>query len=325
MENATIHCMSSNRCPVSTTPTEKLGEYRVTGYPIRSHHDYARVYGQSDAAGLNAHGIKNVNNALWSIPGLYPPDLVRADILHNLLLRMLDQLMSWIQGFLEQHYRINAFNYVWHRVPQYLGFSVPGKAYRMISQWSGKEICNFAKITLGTFTAALRRSADQPWPTRGQLQDFNKAIRCVRNISHFYLMTQYTSHTDQTVSYMRKYLQGFHETKDVFLHFRAVQKTKTAAAAAHKSLLNKQTQESVQGLTVSEKAKACPNNTLQRRDLVDEILSEGAYYNFPKIHLISHFAEQIPKFGSLPQYSTDITEYMHKAFKDAYRRSNKVD
>ena len=108
----------------------------------------------------------------------------------------------------------------------------------MISQWSGKEMRNFAKIILGTFTAALRRSTDQPRPTGGQLQEFNKAIHCVRNISDFYLMTQYTSHTDQTISYMQKYLQGFHETKDVFLRFRANKKTKREAAAAHKSLLN---------------------------------------------------------------------------------------
>ena len=195
----------------------------------------------------------------------------------------------------------------------------------MISQWSGKKMRHFAKIILGTFTAALRRSADQPRPTGGQLQDFNKAIRCMRTMSDFYLLTRYTSHTDQTVSYMRKYLQGFHVTKDVFLRFCADKKTKRAAAAAHKTLLDEQTQESVQALTVSETAKARQNNTLQRRDLVDEILREVAHYNFPKIHLISHFAEQIPKFGSLPQYSTDITEYMHEAFKDAYRRGNKVD
>ena len=109
------------------------------------------------------------------------------------------------------------------------------------------------------------------------------------------------------------------------MRFSPDKKTKRAAAAAHKSLLNEQTQESVQGLIVSEKAKARKDNSLQRRDLVDEILNEGAHYNFPKIHLIPHLAEQIPKFGSLPQYSTDISEYMHKALKDAYRRSNKVD
>ena len=159
MENATIHCMSSNRCPVCTIPTEELGEYLVTGYPIRSHEDYANAYRQSDAVGLNAHGIKNVHNALWLIPGLNPLDLVRADILHNILLEMLDLLIRWIQGFLEKHNRINTFDYVWRRLPQYPGFFVPSKVYRMTSQWSGKEMRNFTKIILGTFTAAIRRSA----------------------------------------------------------------------------------------------------------------------------------------------------------------------
>ena len=63
----------------------------------------------------------------------------------------------------------------------------------MIWQWSRKEMRNFTKIILGTFTVALRRSADQPRPTGGQLQEFNMALRCVRNISDFYLMTQYTT------------------------------------------------------------------------------------------------------------------------------------
>ncbi|KAF8437827.1 hypothetical protein BGX38DRAFT_1098346, partial [Terfezia claveryi] len=121
-----------------------------------------------------------------------------------------------------------------------------------VSQWSGKEMRNFARVILGTFTAALQ---------------FNKAIFCVRSLTDFYLMTQYPSHTDETISYLRQYL----------------------------------------------------------KELVDEILKDGAHYNFPKIHLISHYAEQIPKFGALGQYSTDISEAMHKGFKDAYCRSNKVD
>ena len=78
----------------------------------------------------------------------------------------------------------------------------------------------------------------------------------MHNISDFDIMTQYTSHTDQTVAYMQKYLQGFYETKDVFLRFCVDKKTKRANAARHKSLLNKQTQKSVEGHTVSEKAKA---------------------------------------------------------------------
>ena len=116
-------------------------------------------------------------------------------------------------------------------------------------------MCNIAKIIMEMFIAALRQSADQPHLTEYQLQEFNKAIRWMRNINDFYLITKYTSHTDQTVSYMQKYQQGFHETQDVFLRFCIDKKTKRAATAAYKSLLNKQTQESVQGLIVSEKAK----------------------------------------------------------------------
>ena len=125
--------MSTNCYPVCTMPTEKLGEYLVIAYLIRSYEDYAIAYRQSDATSLNTNGIKNVHNTLWSIPGLSPPDLVWADILHNILLRILDYLISCIQGFLEQHNYINDFYYVWHWLPQYTDFSVSSKAYWMIS------------------------------------------------------------------------------------------------------------------------------------------------------------------------------------------------
>ncbi|KAF8441129.1 hypothetical protein BGX38DRAFT_1071181, partial [Terfezia claveryi] len=51
----------------------------------------------------------------------------------------------------------------------------------------------------------------------------------------------------------------------------------------------------------------------------------NAYYNFPKMHLISHFMEQIAKYGSLPQYSIEISEASHKPLKDAYHRSNHIN
>jgi len=48
---------------------------------------------------------------------------------------------------------------------------------------------NLGKVILGTFTAALRRNAEQSRPTGAQLQEFNREIRCVRSITDFYLMT----------------------------------------------------------------------------------------------------------------------------------------
>jgi len=62
----------------------------------------------------------------------------------------------------------------------------------------------------------------------------------------------------------------------------------------------------------------------ERQQVVQEVLSQ-ADFNFPKIHLLSHDNTQIRDFGSLPQYSTEVTEVMHKPLKDAYRRSNHVN
>ena len=98
MENATIHGISNNHCPICVSPTDRLGEYLEAVYPTRAHEDYAVAYSQSDTAGLSAHGVKNIKNALWSVPQLNPPNLVRADILHNILLGILDHLMDWVQG-----------------------------------------------------------------------------------------------------------------------------------------------------------------------------------------------------------------------------------
>ena len=100
MENATIHGISNNRCPICVTPADELGEYLPTGYPTSSHKDYAALYNQSDGKGLSEYDVKNIKNALWSVPNVNPPDLVRADVLHNMLLGILDHLMNWIHGSL---------------------------------------------------------------------------------------------------------------------------------------------------------------------------------------------------------------------------------
>jgi len=57
---------------------------------------------------------------------------------------------------------------------------------------------------------------------------------------------------------------------------------------------------------------------------VKEMLGQSTF-NYPKLYLLTHYAHQIECFGSLPQYSTEITEALHKPLKDAYRQSNRVD
>ena len=105
-------------------------------------------------------------------------------------------------------------------------------------------------------------------------------------------MTKYSSHTDMTISYLQGYLRVFHETKDVFLRYRASKKIKRLPAEAHKSLLEEQTlQAAAQVLTPSETARLCQENACERRELIDDILREGGHYNFPKMHFISYYVQ----------------------------------
>jgi len=69
--------------------------------------------------------------------------------------------------------------------------------------------------------------------------EFKKAITCVRYLTDFGLIAQYASHTKSTINYMLNYLQRFHETKEVFMRFRA-QKATRAKAEVEEQELKKQ-------------------------------------------------------------------------------------
>ena len=184
-------------------------------------------------------------------------------------------------------------------------------------------------IILAVFTASLRRTTDTTRPTTAQQQKFKKVIECVRYLTDFALLSRYRSHSESTIRYMREYLQRFHDTKDVFLRFRASKASKSKADIISKELTarnrERNEKEGHNRRTTGQKARVLAADKEERAILVDEALVEDSHFNFPKIHLMSHWADQIPRFGNLPQYSTEICETSHKALKDAYDRSNRVD
>ena len=123
---------------------------------------------------------------------------------------------------------------------------------------------------------------------------------------------------------MEDYLEDFYKYKEVFLRFRVMKAIKYAAKEAAREF------RSEPRLNASDEALAWKRQKqtqvqLESEDVVNDILTEGVYYNFPKMHLVSHFADQITQYGSLPQYSTEICEASHQPLKDAYRRSNHVN
>src|SRR6266576_6633460 len=128
---------------------------------------------------------------------------------------------------------------------------------------------------------------------------------------------------------MKHYLQWFHDTKDIFLRFRASKASKSKADMVSKELTvqnKKRSNEEKQNTrTAMQRSHTLAADREERTFLVNEALVEDSHFNFPKMHSMIHWADQISRYRCLLQYSTEVCETSHKALKDAYRRSNHVD
>ena len=325
MENAILHCVATNRCPSCIAPVGEFGEIPNQAYNFRSHPSYAAAYENKNVASLREWEVKDVNNAFWHIPNLYPHELVKPDILHTLLLGMLEHLMKWVMEFLSYVGRTTTFDYIWSRLPPYPGFTRPNKAYRSVSQCQGKEMRNRLRVILAVFTAALDQTSDVvPIATQYKVH-IPKAILCVRYLTDFIALAQYRVHTLGSIKSIQDYLSDFHKHKDVFLRFRATKAAKNSAREASKDMRSEQKLAASDVTHQSKRRMLEKEFRVETEEVVNDILSGGGHFNFPKMHLISHFADQINKYGTLTQYSTEICEALHKPLKDAYRRSNYID
>ncbi|KAF8457923.1 hypothetical protein BDZ91DRAFT_666180, partial [Kalaharituber pfeilii] len=206
--------------------------------------------------------------------------LVRADLLHNIYQGMLKHLMDWVISFLEDLKRIHIFNKILSALPPDPGFTPATKRYRAVTQWSGKEMRNLSRVLLGVFAATVT----------------SQAILCIRYFMDFYLIAQYRTHTDETVNYMRQYLEKFHVYKSVFLQYRA---GKTTAGDTQTTIQVLSSEHRSEVASAKEKLSKTQVNRLQcetrfeREILRVEMLEKTSHFNFPKMHLISYYADQI--------------------------------
>jgi len=106
-------------------------------------------------------------------------------MLHTVYLGLFKHMMDWLQGFLEKHGRLEAFDKVWKALPPYPGFLVPNKAYREVTQWQGKEMRNLGRCVLGVLGVAVHQ------PGSAQLIPFKQALGCVRALVDFNMIAQY--------------------------------------------------------------------------------------------------------------------------------------
>ena len=148
-------------------------------------------------------------------------------------------------------------------------------------------------VFLACFTAALQRRKDVQGPLSSTQSDAKITIRCVQAITDFCPMAQYWSHTLQTIGYMTQYLQQFHECMHVFSEYRASKADQEEAAKVAKDLAEGHARQATIDqyfkLVATQRAKRSADDRDERQQVVREILQETRF-NFPKLHLLSHYA-----------------------------------
>ena len=187
------------------------------------------------------------------------------------------------------------------------------------------EIRRVNRVLLACFTAALRQTTDAGSLWAAAQSDCEIPIRCICGITDFCRIAQYRSHTPQTIGNVMEYLPEFHQFVHIFPEFQATKADWEEATKAAKEVAEGQARhariEQYFRLTATQRGKLSALAREERQQLVHDILQQGTF-NFPKLHLLTHYGAPIGDLGTLPQFSTEITVALHKPLKDAHRRSN---
>jgi len=103
---------------------------------------------------------------------------------------------------------------------------------------------------------------------------------------------------------MQEYLQQFHKTKDLFLRYRADKVVKAKGDMVSKELTAQTTarrlEDKANRCTVAQKARPLAEDREEWAYLLNQALIEDSHFNFPKIHLLIHWSDQISQYSSLP-------------------------
>ena len=286
-EHAALHGIGSQSCPKCEVLSKELGGnprkiYESRDYTLYWEKEREQESGEACIAEyFQQVGVKIGRNVFTELYRVNPADLHKPDLSHNIYLGLFKHMMDWVEGFLKKHKRQQAFNDIWKEIAPCPGLSVPKKAYREVRQWQGKEMRTLGRCISAVSGSALRN------PEGSQHQDFNIALKCVGALVDFTLMTQYRSHTPDTLAYMESYLQTFHQTKEVFLEFRTSKSTRTEVNRQDRELrrlMANQIPQEAHQISAAQRGRQADQNRLQRVNRRADLIRRENYFNFIKIH-----------------------------------------
>jgi hypothetical protein len=181
-------------------------------------------------------------------------------------------------------------------VPAYHDLTPTNESYEEVSHWNGQEMKEMSQYLIGVGTQSL------PGRSPARRPIFNRAIKCTRALLEFYIYARYKSHDDATLSYMEDALNSFDTFKDVFLLGRASKIVKAKANALRMQLVkNRKLDKETHAETWTPSMKRREMNAW--RDYISheiDVYKElDAYFDFPKIHLMSHWVKQIRRYRAV--------------------------
>jgi len=270
-------------------------------------------------AELSSYHVHRGFNVFRHIPCIVS-DLPKPDLLHTTQISMLDHLQKWIFHFMKTHEQLNEYNAIRLPVPAYHDLTPKYRSYDEVSQWNGKEMKEISRYLLVVVTQSLRGRSPAQRPI------FNRVIECTLALLQLYLYARSKFHDDATLSYIEDTLHRFHTFKDVFLLGRARKKAKAKANDLKTELVKKRkVDKETNAETWTPSKKRCEMNAWwdyisHEIDISKEF---DADFIFPKIHVMSQWAELICRYGALQQYSAERHEQTHKTnLKDGWNASN---
>ena len=233
---------------------------------------------------------------------------------------MLDNLQKWIFHFMMKHEPLDKYNAICLPMPAFHDLTPKNTSFELLAQCNEKEVKEMSRYLHRVVSQYLQWGS----PTRHPI--FNCAIDCTLALLEFFMYARNKSHDHATLSYMADALHGCYIFNDVFLLERPGKYVKAIANALRMELVKKRKvdeETNVDPWTPSTKQREMNAWLEYIRHKMDISNQLDAEFNFPMIHVMSHWGEQIRRYGALQQYSSDTHEHPHKTnHKNSWNTSN---
>ena len=309
---------------------------------------------KADPAAWAAVGMRpGFCNPLWKYPLCDIYRLWQPDELHVFFIGLVKTLIGeWLIPFCAARDYERRFHRRFQRVPRYPNLKRFKKAFHEVQSgsWQGKEMrmmARFLNLVVGPMfynevkmlrstlrkIPTLSQNSEQAEKARRRLEELESASKTVRALCEAVLLVGQRSHTRGknpvagssnahtwgSLEYLDSAIEAFQTHKVVFVDEKNTP-TREEARKNEFRILEKAHADKY-GLEVGRW-----KTPKHREAAIKESISLSAMFAAPKIHMIMHISKAIEDMGSADNFTTDISELLHKnMIKSGYNASNKKE